>query len=220
MKRHRHILAWTTLLAVSLLIVQGEESEPAPGDKPAASEPLFPADKKGPGKNRRGPGQKRADRPDSPPADLNNESRPKDRRPPRSGERLADIPKSEEISGFEGQPLHMLEKMLELSPEELKAIRVSIQRLENMSPEERDALRQRIRNFRNMQKTERDKIMRTVKRISPQDRKALLRYWSSLSPEEAKAQRDKMSKMTPEERAAFRLKILEEARRKDQGKRK
>ena len=106
-------------------------------------------------------------------------------------------------------PLFALERLLQMSPDELRQLRETIARIEAMTPEERQEALEKIQDFRQLDRTRRDELRRRFREMPPAERRALLRYWASLSPSEARQERRKLRQMKPEQRRAYREQIVQ-----------
>ena len=77
------------------------------------------------------------------------------------------------------EQIELLHFLLEASPERLRAMRKTIERVESMSPEQRKSMRARLKRFRENPPAARTKVMRDYRM-----RQDLLRkYWKTLDPE-------------------------------------
>jgi len=77
------------------------------------------------------------------------------------------------------EQIELLHFLLEASPERLRTMRNTIERVESMSPEQRKSMRARLKRFRENPPAARTKMMRDYRM-----RQDLLRkYWKTLDPE-------------------------------------
>lgn len=121
------------------------------------------------------------------------------------------LPPEQSAPEIDGEPLAVLERLLNASPDKLARLRELIIKIENMSPEDKAQMRERIEQFHELNGTQRRGAMRRMEHIPPQDRRVLMRHWLRLPPEQARAERQRLLQMSPEERRAYRERIVEEA---------
>ncbi len=115
------------------------------------------------------------------------------------------------------EELQLLERFLNLPPDKLTQIRLTIEKIEKMDPAEREQLRENIRKFRLMGPARRQDVRRHLKAIPAHERALMRQYWLELSPEEARAEREKRREMNGRERYEYYENLLAELRAKTAG---
>jgi len=111
--------------------------------------------------------------------------------------------------------LHALERFLNTPPEQLAAIRQTIERVEAMSDEEKQAMLAKIENFRQLQKDKIDKLREIHRRwegYPRQERHLVHRYMMSLTREQAMNVRREIARLQDEEFDAYFQNLLAQAR--------
>lgn len=108
----------------------------------------------------------------------------------------------------EGAPLQnrphetrMLHHLLQMEPEELTALRQTIERIERMAPEEKAHLLERIGKLDRMPPERLEALRERFEGIAPETRETMRRRWLEMTPEEHREWRQKLREMTPEQRA-------------------
>lgn len=103
------------------------------------------------------------------------------------------------------EEIRMLRRLMDLSPERLKILRRTIERIENYSEEEREALKKKLSHFSNRSPEERGRkiedLMRTharlkehMEKLSPGERASRMKKFQSLNLNEKKRFLDELKK--------------------------
>ncbi|MFW5882796.1 MAG: DUF3106 domain-containing protein [Verrucomicrobiota bacterium] len=100
-----------------------------------------------------GQGERPADAPPPPPPNFTPPDLPPDLKRPGA-------PPEPEVGRQANQERMILERFLEMPPEQLARIRQTLERLESMSEEERSELRERARSFRRLDEEKRERMLR------------------------------------------------------------
>jgi len=114
---------------------------------------------------------------------------------------LAETPQAERGPDGSAREARMLGHLLQMQPEELSALRTTIERIENMSPEEKALLRQKIQKLDRMPPEKARAMHERFKKIDPEVRKNMRKRWLEMAPEARREWRQKLRDMSPEERA-------------------
>lgn len=101
--------------------------------------------------------------------------------------------------GLIRQQLEQLNELLQMSPQQLRRIRETIEMIERMSPEERSKLRTRLQEFINLSPDLQQEIKELAQQVDPGQRSLLRQYWMSLRPEERSAMLEQLHAMSDEE---------------------
>jgi len=82
------------------------------------------------------------------------------------------------------EDLEALKAFMELPPERLAEIRVSIEAIEKMSPRERKRLLHRLQEYEKQPREERQKHLKRFNQLSPAERRAYFEHMKGMSPQE------------------------------------
>ena len=104
------------------------------------------------------------------------------------------------------EQMELLRFLLEASPERLRVMRRTIERVEKMTPEERKGMRARLKRFRENAPAARTKMLKDFQ--SRQD--SLHRYWKTLDPEARARETKHFHQLPMPERYKYLEKISKE----------
>jgi hypothetical protein len=104
--------------------------------------------------------------------------------------------------------LDQLERILQMEPQQLEALRMTITRVEKMSEEEKARLRRSIAGLRALPAQERSETVESLKDLTPRERRLLRRHWLEMDEKERDAERERLRELSTEERAAYWDKVL------------
>lgn len=119
---------------------------------------------------------------------------------------LADSPKAPKPAHDRGAESRMLHHLLKMQPEELAALRQTIERIERMTPEEKAQLRVRLGTLERMPPERIEAMRERFEAIDPETREAMRQRWMAMTPEARREWRQKLRAMSQEERS----KVFEE----------
>lgn len=114
---------------------------------------------------------------------------------------LAEPPPEPAAQNNRGGETRMLRHLLEMQPEELAALRQTIERIERMSSEEKIQLRERLGKLEKMAPEHIDAMRKRFQSIAPETREAMRQRWLEMTPETRSEWRQKLRTMSREERA-------------------
>ena len=123
-------------------------------------------------------------------------------------ERKEPVKEAKPDHTFQKLKVDLLQKLLKASPEQLRLMRKTIEKVESMNSEQKRAMARRLLQLRNSSAEDR---LRVFSRINNR-MKILKEYWAGLEPEERKLEIKRFYEMRDTERSDYLLRI--------QGKRK
>lgn len=118
-----------------------------------------------------------------------------------------DLPTESEMRA----QLMQLERFLELSPDKIRQMRTTLQRIEAMSPEEREALRQRLSHIRTANLPQHEEFQRNeavMDSFSPEDRELIRDYWLHLDEAERVQRQRILAAMHEEQRRRYWVRVV------------
>jgi len=89
--------------------------------------------------------------------------------------------KDRKPTASEKEDLEALKAFMELPPEKLAEIRVSIEAIEKMSPGERKRLLHRLQEYQKQPAAERQKTLKRFNQLSPEERRAYFEYMKGMN---------------------------------------
>jgi uncharacterized protein (UPF0335 family) len=119
---------------------------------------------------------------------------------------LVAVSKQPPGSSHPNQETRLLQRLLQMEPDELAQLRQTIERIERMSPEEKERMRARIGQLERMQPEQARALRDFYQALSEDERERMRQNWRALSREERREWRQTLRQMPPE----ARVRILQE----------
>jgi len=112
----------------------------------------------------------------------------------------AQLPEGSASAPDQQKETRMLHHLLKMPPEELAALRQTIERIERMTPEEKALLRDRIARLEDMPPERIQAMRQRYQAIDPETRVSMRQRWLEMTPEARREWRQKLRELTHEER--------------------